>query len=67
MLIHEMHRWSEAITQYLWQDTVPLAVDVRNRCKLDKNVISSLDKLSTVKHSLNLQIVMLLVAHLACL
>ena len=53
MLIHAMHRWLEVITQALWPHAVSLAVDVRNKLKLDANGLSPLDKLSTVKHSFN--------------
>ena len=54
VLIHAMHRWPDATTQSLWPHAVSLAVDVRSRCKLDKNVLSLLDKLSTVKQIINL-------------
>ena len=50
-----MHRWLGAVIQSLWPYAVSLAVDARNRCKLDKNGLSPLDKFSTVKHTINLQ------------
>lgn len=53
VLIHAMHRWPEVIAQDLWLYAVSLAVDVRNKIKLDATGLSSLDKLSTVKHAFN--------------
>ena len=55
MLTHAIYRWPEVATQSLWPHAVSLVVDVRNRYKLDKNGLSSLDKLSTVKHTINLR------------
>ena len=55
MLIHAMHRYPEVVTQSLWPCAVSLVVDVRNMCELDKNGILPLDKLSTVKQTINLR------------
>ena len=50
-----MHRWLGAVIQSLWPYAVSLALDARNRYKLDKNGLSPLDKLRTVKHTINLR------------
>ena len=55
MLIHAMHRWPEVITQALWPYAVSLAVDIRNKSKLDANGLSALDKLTTVKHNISVK------------
>ena len=55
MLTHAMNRYPEVVTQSLWPHATSLAVDVRNRCKLDKSGLYSLDKFIVFKHSLNLR------------
>lgn len=55
MLMHYMDRWREVIAQALWPHAVSLAVNVRNKSKLDTNGLSALDKISTVKHSINVK------------
>ena len=42
------------MTQSSWARVASLVVDERSRCKLDKNGLSPLDKISTVKHTINL-------------
>ena len=55
ILIHAMHMWPEIITQSLWSHSASLVVYFRNKCELNKNGLSLLDKLSTVKKSINLR------------
>ena len=55
MLIHAIHRWPEVIIQALWPYAVLLAVDIRNKSKLDTNGLSALDKLTTVKHNISVK------------
>ena len=43
MLIHTMHGWPKVMTQFLWPHAVSLAVDVRNKHKLNKDGFSALD------------------------
>ena len=51
MLTHAMHLWPEVITQLIWLHAVSLAVDVRNKSKLDVNGVSPIENISIVKHS----------------
>ena len=55
MLIHIIHRWPEVITQALCPYAILLAVDIRNKLKLNSNGLSQLDKLTTVKHNIGVK------------
>ena len=50
-----MQRWPKVVTQALWPYVVSIVVDIRNKYKLDKNRISSIEKLSSIKYSMNLK------------
>ena len=53
MLIRAMYRWPEVITKALWPNAVSLDVNIRNKSKLDGNGVSLIEKIITVKHSLD--------------
>ena len=53
--MNAIYRWPEVITQSLRPREVSLEKDVRSMCKLDKNELSLVRKLSTIKHSFNLR------------
>ena len=55
MLTHAMHLWTEVITQVIWPHAVSLAVDVRNKSKLDVNGVSPIENISIVKHSFDVK------------
>ena len=47
--------WPQVITQLLWPCEFFIAVDDRNKHKLDKDYLSQIDRLITVKNSFNLK------------